>query len=184
MGYVEKVKQKLVYAGKADQAAVDRFLGIRVVTIGVAVLVFVLLFMFNILGLSGTLRLAVPGLFILALVLGPDSMLNRQVEERQHEIQITLPDTPGITLAEFADVYAGGAIATGWTAPTRYLGSNVTPPAGSPAQVGGVHKGAWPQSFVNFHGQTGTAAYWYSSGAAADPLKAQEPVGVHYSLNP
>ena len=92
VGYVEKVKQKLVYAGKGDQAAVDRFLGIRVVTIGVAVLVFVLLFMFNILGLSGTLRLAVPGLFILALVLGPDSMLNRQVEERQHEIQITLPD--------------------------------------------------------------------------------------------
>ena len=78
----------------------------------------------------------------------------------------------------------GGAIASGWTAPTRYLGSNVTPPAGSPAQVGGVHKGAWPQSFVNFHGQTGTAAYWYSSGAAADPLKVQEPVGVHYSLNP
>jgi len=92
VGYVEKVKQKLVYAGKADQAAVDRFLGIRVVTIGVAVLVFLLLFVFNILGLSGTLRLAVPGLFILALVLGPDSMLNRQVEERQHEIQITLPD--------------------------------------------------------------------------------------------
>ena len=92
VGYVEKVKQKLVYAGKGDQAAVDRFLGIRVVTIGVAVLVFVLLFVFNILGLSGSLRLAVPGLLILALVLGPDSILNRQVEERQHEIQITLPD--------------------------------------------------------------------------------------------
>lgn len=108
----------------------------------------------------------------------------RGSSQENPDIQITLPDTPGITLAEFADVYAGGAIATGWTAPTRYLGSNVTPPAGSPAQVGGVHKGAWPQSFVNFHGQTGTAAYWYSSGAAADPLKAQEPVGVHYSLNP
>lgn len=92
VGYVEKVKQKLVYAGKGDQAAVDRFLGIRVVTIGVAALVFVLLFVFNILGLSGSLRLAVPGLLILALVLGPDSILNRQVEERQHEIQITLPD--------------------------------------------------------------------------------------------
>jgi len=92
VGYVEKVKQKLVYAGKGDQAAVDRFLGIRVVTIGVAVLVFVLLFVFNILGLSGSLRLAVPGLLILALVLGPDSILNRQVKERQHEIQITLPD--------------------------------------------------------------------------------------------
>ncbi len=92
VGYVEKVKQKLIYAGKPDQAAVDRFLGIRVVTVGLAVLVFVLLFVFNLLGLTGNLRLAVPGLLILGLILGPDSMLNRQVEERQHEIQITLPD--------------------------------------------------------------------------------------------
>ncbi len=92
VGYVEKVKQKLVYAGTPDQAAVDRFLAIRVVTIGIAVLVFVLLFLFNVLGLSGNLRLALPGLLILGLVLGPDSILNRKVEERQHVIQITLPD--------------------------------------------------------------------------------------------
>jgi len=92
VGYVEKVKQKLIYAGKPDQAAVDRFLGIRVVTVGLAVLVFLLLFVFNLLGLTGNLRLAVPGLLILGLILGPDSILNRQVEERQHEIQITLPD--------------------------------------------------------------------------------------------
>lgn len=92
VGYVEKVRQKLVYAGMADQSAVDRFLGVRVVTVGLAALSFVLFFVFNLLGLSGNLRLAVPGLLILALLLGPDSWLNRKVEERQHEIQITLPD--------------------------------------------------------------------------------------------
>lgn len=92
VGYVEKVKQKLVYAGITDQTAVDRFLAIRVVTVGLAALTFVLLFVFNLLGLSGNLRLAVPGLLILVFLLGPDSWLNRKVEERQHEIQITLPD--------------------------------------------------------------------------------------------
>ena len=61
-------------------------------SIGLAALVFVLLFVLNILGLSGNLRLMVPGLLILALVLLPDSRLNREVEARQHEIQITLPD--------------------------------------------------------------------------------------------
>lgn len=92
VGYVEKIKQKLVYAGLSEQSAVDRFLGIRVVTVCLAGLTFILLFVFNLLGLSGNLRLAVPGLLILVLALGPDSWLNRKVAERQHEIQITLPD--------------------------------------------------------------------------------------------
>ncbi len=92
VGYVDKVKQKLVYAGTPEQSAVDRFLAIRVVTIGLAVVAFVLLFLFNILGLSGMLRVAAPAVVILGLVLGPDTILNRKVEERQHEIQITLPD--------------------------------------------------------------------------------------------
>lgn len=91
-GYVAKVRQKLIYAGKPDQAALDRFLAVRVISIGVAFLVFILLFVVNLLGLSGNTRLLVPGLLILALVLLPDSRLNREVEARQHEIQITLPD--------------------------------------------------------------------------------------------
>jgi tight adherence protein C len=32
------------------------------------------------------------GLFALALVLGPDAVLSRRVDERQHELQVTLPD--------------------------------------------------------------------------------------------
>jgi tight adherence protein C len=92
VGYVEKVKQKLVYAGMPEQSAVDRFLGIRVIGIGIAALVFLLLFVVNLLGLTGNMRLAVPGIIILVLVLYPDMWLNRKVEARQHEIQISLPD--------------------------------------------------------------------------------------------
>ena len=92
VGYVDKVRQKFVYAGMPEQSAVDRFLAIRVVTVGLAALAFLLLFVFNILSLGGMLRLAVPGLFVLALLLGPDSWLNRKVEDRQHEIQVSLPD--------------------------------------------------------------------------------------------
>jgi tight adherence protein C len=92
VGYVDKARQKFVHAGMPEQSAVDRFLAVRVVTVGVAVLAFLLLFVLNILGLEGMLRLALPGLVIAALVLGPDMWLNRKVEERQHEIQVTLPD--------------------------------------------------------------------------------------------
>lgn len=92
VGYVEKVKQKLVYAGMVEQSAIDRFLAVRVVTVCLGALSFLLFFVFNLLGLSGTLRLVVPGLLVLVFVLGPDSWLNRKVQERQHEIQITLPD--------------------------------------------------------------------------------------------
>lgn len=92
VGYVEKVRHKFVYAGLPDQASIDRFLAIRVVTVGLAGLSFLLLFVFNLLGLAGVLRLALPGLVILALMLGPDSWLNRKVAERQHEIQVSLPD--------------------------------------------------------------------------------------------
>lgn len=92
VGYVEKVKQKFVYAGQPDQVVIDRFLAVRMVTVVAAFLVFVVLFVGNVLGLSGMLRLAVPGFLMLALVLGPDSWLNRKVEERQHDIQVSIPD--------------------------------------------------------------------------------------------
>jgi len=92
VGYVDKAREKFVYAGMPDQSSVDRFLALRVVTVVLAFLSFVLLFVFNLMGLSGMLRLALPGLIILVLLLGPDSWLNRRVDQRQHEIQISLPD--------------------------------------------------------------------------------------------
>lgn len=108
----------------------------------------------------------------------------RGSSQENPDLQITIPDTPNIVLAEFANVYGAGAIATGWTAPTKYLGTTITPPAGAVPQVGGASAGSWPQSFVNFHGTTGTAPYWYSSGGSTDAKKPQEPVSVSYTLNP
>ncbi len=92
VGYVEKVRNKFVLAGMPEQTSVDRFLAVRVGTVVAAVLAFLLLFVFNLMGLSGMLRLAMPAVVVLALVLGPDSWLNRKVEERQHLIQVGLPD--------------------------------------------------------------------------------------------
>jgi tight adherence protein C len=92
VGYVEKVRQKFTHAGISDQSAVDRFLAIRVATVVGAVVVFVLLFVLNVLGLSGMVRVAVPGLLAAVLVLGPDSWINKRVEARQREIQTSLPD--------------------------------------------------------------------------------------------
>ena len=82
-GYVEEVRHKLVSAGKGDQESIDRFLAIRVVTVVLAPVG------------------AVPGVQVRPgrrhgedaasrwssgplFVAGPDSMLNRKVEERQY----------------------------------------------------------------------------------------------------
>lgn len=40
--------------------------------------------------------------------------------------------------------------------------------------------GAWPQPFVDFHGNTGLASYWYSSGGSFDPYKPPAPFTVDF----
>jgi tight adherence protein C len=92
VGYVEKVRQKFVWAGEHDPSKVDRFLAVRVVTIGLAFVVFLAVFVLGLLPLTGMMRLAFGALLILALVMGPDAMLNRRIAERQHSIQVALPD--------------------------------------------------------------------------------------------
>lgn len=105
-------------------------------------------------------------------------------DQNDPSVQVTIPDTPNVVLAEFANVYSGGNATTGWTSATKYLGTVITPPGGQAAQVGGAFAGSWPQSFVNFHGTSGTGSYWYSSGGALDANKPQDPVTVSYTLNP
>ncbi|MFM7068488.1 MAG: type II secretion system F family protein [Actinomycetes bacterium] len=91
-GYVDKVRAKFMLLGTGTTQTVDRFLAIRVVTVIAAALVFLFVIVFNITPLTGNLRLAFGGLLILACLLGPDAVLNRKVEERQHAIQVGLPD--------------------------------------------------------------------------------------------
>lgn len=90
VGYVDQVRTKLTSAGKGNQESLDRFLAIRVVTIVLAPVVALLAYSYVPVGGLG--KIMVTLLAGAACVLGPDSVLNRQVEERQYAIRIKLPD--------------------------------------------------------------------------------------------
>ncbi len=92
VGYVDGIRQKKIYAGDGSADAIDRFLAIRVITIVAAIIAFPLLYIVNPLGLDGMSQILVVGLTMAGLVMGPDAILSRQVGERMHELQVTLPD--------------------------------------------------------------------------------------------
>lgn len=89
-GYVIKVREKLTMAGEPTQAALDRFLAIRVVTVVAAPVAMFLTAKYVPMG--GLVRLAVVGVVGLALTKGPDSSLDRRVEARQSALRKKLPD--------------------------------------------------------------------------------------------
>ena len=82
---------KLISAGKADQESFDRFLAIRVVTVVLAPIAAYFAWTYSPVGGIGQLaahrRSCSP-----AFLMGPDAILNRQVEERQYAIRTKLPD--------------------------------------------------------------------------------------------
>lgn len=90
VGYVDGVRQKFIYSGRPSADAVDRFLAVRVVTVAAIPIVGILALF--VLPLSGKMPLLTFGMLSLALLLGPDAILNRRVEARQHSMQVQLPD--------------------------------------------------------------------------------------------
>jgi tight adherence protein C len=90
VGYAERARKKLVITGRAQAGDLDRFLAIRVLTI-VAIPVGLLLF-FPVLHLHGGKGLAVFVLWAVVMGLGPDTILDRQIQERQDKIRRQLPD--------------------------------------------------------------------------------------------
>ena len=88
--YVGKSAEKLTQAGKSRGDDLDRFLAIRVATVALIPVAFVLCFFF--LPVSGRTPLALFLFVAMLLLLGPDAVLNRQVADRQYEIQMKLPD--------------------------------------------------------------------------------------------
>ena len=90
-GYVDGIRRKLVLAGTFTPENLDRFLAIRVVSI--ALIPVWLLLVYGLLSsLGGGSKLAIFALLTLGSILGPDAILNRRVAERQHKIQVKLPD--------------------------------------------------------------------------------------------
>ena len=89
-GYVVNARRKLTIAGKPTQQNTDRFLAIRVGTI--AAMLPAGLALYFLLPVKGLLLYAAIGFAELLLGLGPDAILNREIEERQHAIRVALPD--------------------------------------------------------------------------------------------
>ncbi|HWJ64115.1 MAG TPA: type II secretion system F family protein [Acidimicrobiales bacterium] len=89
-GYSDKVRARLTASGNSSPDAVDRFIAIKV--IGFALAPVMIILVFGVLKMGGLSGLMVGGLLGAVMVYGPDAILNRRVEERQHEIQQMLPD--------------------------------------------------------------------------------------------
>jgi tight adherence protein C len=92
VGYVEGVRHKFVLSGRGDADSIDRFLAIRVATVAAIPVSLWFWFIYNPLAYQGMTQMASAGLFVMALLLGPDAILNRKVEERQQAVRVQLPD--------------------------------------------------------------------------------------------
>ena len=88
-GYMEGVRKRLIIAGKPSPEDLDRFRAIRVLSAAAipATLVIALI-------LPASTRDKVLIFFFLgaAFLLGPDAVLNRQMEERRQAMRVRLPD--------------------------------------------------------------------------------------------
>lgn len=90
VGYLDNTRKKLVITGKAAPDDLDRFLAVRVLTI--VAIIPAIYFWYEFISLKGKTWWLTLGLVIVALILGPDAVLNRQKEERQLQIRRALPD--------------------------------------------------------------------------------------------
>lgn len=88
-GYMEGVRKRLIIAGKPSPEELDRFRAIRVLSAAAVPLTLVIAIV-----MPATTRDKVLIFFFLgaAFLLGPDAVLNRQMEERRQAIRTRLPD--------------------------------------------------------------------------------------------
>ena len=88
--YIEKTRKKLVMAGKSQPEDLDRYLIVRLFCVLLVPVLAVLVVKLT--TLHGIELVAVILLIAMFGVLGPDAVLNRMVEDRQHKIRNKLPD--------------------------------------------------------------------------------------------
>ena len=89
-GYVEKTKVQFTAAGYRSIDTVDRFLAMRLVLMALVPVAWYLVY--GVAKMDGMMGLAMAGLLTLILILGPDAMLSRRVDERKNAIRRSLPD--------------------------------------------------------------------------------------------
>jgi tight adherence protein C len=92
VGYVDGVRKKFINSGNGSADAVDRFLAVRVLSVLAILPLFWLCYIWNPLNFKGFTQFAVFALFFAVCLLGPDSILSRRVQERQHDLRLMLPD--------------------------------------------------------------------------------------------
>ena len=92
VGYVDGVRKKFIFAGRGDVDAIDKFLAIRVLTLAAIPVLFIFFYVWNPLSTDGMLRTAMFLLLVFVCLAGPDARLSREVEERQKELRLKLPD--------------------------------------------------------------------------------------------
>src|SRR5688500_9296230 len=88
VGYVDGVRQKFSSLGVLGNDPVDKFLAIRVVTIALVPLAFLLVYV--VLGLSGMMGHALFLILAVLCIMGPDKQLKKKVDARKNEIRIAL----------------------------------------------------------------------------------------------
>ena len=92
VGYTDNVRKKYIQAGDGSADTIDRFLAVRVITVACIPVAFIGVYFWNPLNVTGLPQTLLFLLLAAALLMGPDAMLSRRVEERQHDLRIKLPD--------------------------------------------------------------------------------------------
>jgi tight adherence protein C len=92
VGYVDSVRKKFIFSGNGTADAIDRFLAVRVITVALVPIIFIVMYIWNPFNLEGLIQFLAFVLLSFALLVGPDAILSRRVEERQHAMQVQLPD--------------------------------------------------------------------------------------------
>lgn len=88
-GWVDRAQQKLVYAGMAERMDGNTWAAIRIIAlIGTLILFFVVQGAFS----SPIQKLVVFGLLMAVGFVGPESILNRRIDERRKDMERSLPD--------------------------------------------------------------------------------------------
>lgn len=88
-GYLDRLRHKLVIAGRPGADDLDRFRALRVLSVAAVVPVLIVI---ALLPVSGRNQLLLSGVVVAFCIFGPDAVLNRQMEERRQAIRARLPD--------------------------------------------------------------------------------------------